>query len=246
MIRKIAIIAISISLAVFVAIADSDVPAEGFDTSLSLGLTLTDGNSNTTLANASLSTIGRKPGVGRLRAGVEGSYGESKVDGVNQTTMEELRAFANAHKNISARTFFALHGDALYDDIAEIDYRITVSPGIGYTLIDGSSLTLSTEVGPAYLWEKVSKQTDDYFAIRFAERLDYRMSETARLWQSAEYLPKSDDFNDYLLSAELGAEASLTSRMSLRILLRNEYDNTPGTGLKHNDLTLISGVSISL
>ena len=243
---KLAIITAAISATIFSAMAEDDFPKDGFETSLSLGFTLTDGNSNTMLGNASLSTIGRKPGYGRLRAGVEGNYGQSKLDDETETTIEDLRAFANAHKNISARTFLALHGDALYDDIAEIDYRFTVSPGLGYTIVEGGSVTLTAEIGPAYLWEKVAKQTDDYFAIRLAERLDYSISDTARLWQSVEYLPKSDALDDYLLAAELGVEAALNSRLSLRIVLRNDYDSTPGTDLKHNDLTLISGLSMSL
>jgi hypothetical protein len=86
----------------------------------------------------------------------------------------------------------------------------------------------------------------------------YAFSDKAKIWQSAEYLPKANDFGDYLLSAEVGAEAAMNSRVSLRIVLQDKYDSTPaivladkndsasGSALNANDLTLIAGVAIKL
>ena len=48
------------------------------------------------------------------------------------------------------------------DNIADVDYRVTVSPGLGYFLMKEADASLSAEIGPGYLWEKVAGVEDDY------------------------------------------------------------------------------------
>jgi len=220
--------------------------AEGFKTALSLSVSLTDGNSQTLQTQAALLTEGPLTGIGPLRAGLEGAYGESTVNDQKDTTVENARAFANAKKTLSPTSFLSLDGSLLYDKISEIDYRATFGPAVGVFLAKTDSLTLSAEIGPSYVWEKVDGVTDEYLALRMAERLDWALLPTAKIWQSLEYLPRTDDFGDYLLQAELGTESALSARLSLRIVLQSKYDSTPGAGLEKNDLGLFAGLSLSL
>lgn len=219
-------------------------PADGFKNTVSAGVALTDGNSETMQANAAIVTEGERTGLGSVRVGAEGNYGESTVDGEQDTTVENARAFANVKKTITARTYGVLDAAVLYDDIAQVDYRATLSPGLGTYVVKNARTALSFEAGPAYVWEKVEGETDDYFALRFAERFTHAISDTAKVWQSAEYLPKAADFDDYLATVEIGIEAALNTHMNLRLVLQDKYDNTPGEGLKRNDLALISGISV--
>lgn len=220
--------------------------ATGFKTSLNLGATLNDGNSETLNANGSLVTEGEKDGLGSVRAGVEANYGESTVDGETDTTVENAKAFANAKKTLSERTYASLDGSVLYDDVASIDYRAVLSPALGVYLIKEADLSLSLDAGPAYVWEEVGGVSDDYLALRFAERFDYTISETSKFWQSLEFLPRADDFDDYLLNAEVGVEAAINSSMKLRLVLQNKYDSTPAAELEKNDLALIAGFGLTL
>ena len=226
-----------------------------FATKLGAGATLTDGNSETMQANASLITEGEKEKLGSLRAGIEANYGETTTKTTDEAgavtestdaTIENVRIFAGAKKTLSPRTYGSVDASVLYDDIAGIDYRAMISPGLGLYLIKDESTSLSAEAGPAYIWEKVDGVTDDYLALRFGERLEYAFSKTAKVWQSAEYLPKADDFDDYLLSMEVGAESAMNSRLNLRLVLQNKYDSTPGEGREKNDLVLIGGISLTL
>jgi putative salt-induced outer membrane protein YdiY len=220
--------------------------AGGFKTSLNLGATLNDGNSETMNANGSLVTEGEKEGLGSVRVGAEANYGESKVDGETDTTVENAKAFANAKKTLSERTYASLDGSVLYDDVAAIDYRAVLSPALGAYLLKGADLSLSIDAGPACIWEKVGGVSDDYLALRFAERFDYTISETSKFWQSLEFLPTADDFDDYLLNAEVGVEAAMNSHMKLRLVVQNKYDSTPAAELEKNDLTLIAGIGLTL
>lgn len=213
---------------------------------LNIGFTLTDGNSDTMLLNGSIVSFGDKEGLGSYRAGVEGNYGESKVEGKNETTIENVRGYGNVKKTLSPRTFISLDASALYDDIAKVDYRVIVSPGAGVYLVKNDRLTLSVEAGPAYIAEKLDGVSEDYLALRLGERLDFTISPTAKLWQAAEYLPKVEDFDKYLFNAEIGAEAAINSRLKLRVVFQDKYNNTPAAGKDRNDIALISGLSVAL
>ena len=237
-------------------VAPAPAPEQkAFETKLSLGATLTDGNSETMQVNGSLITEGEKKGLGSVRAGIEANYGETTTKTINEagvvtensdTTIKNANLFVGAKKTITELTFWSINASTLYDDIAEIDYRATLAPGLGFYLVKNDTASLSIEAGPAYIWEKVSGVTDNYLALRLGERFDYAFSDTAKVWQSAEYLPKADDFGDYLLNVEVGAEAALNSTMSLRLVLQNKHDSTPGAGLEKNDLVLIGGLGVKL
>ena len=238
--------------------AVAEAPA-GLATVLNAGLTLTDGNSETLAANVGLKTEGEKEGLGSVLAGAEFNYGESTVKttttdeaGVetvaekDEKTVENAKLFANVKKTLSPRTFLSLDGTAAYDDVADIDYRATLGPGLGAYLVKNDQRELTLEAGPAYLWEKVGGARNDYLALRFAERYVCQALKNAKLVQSLEYLPEAEDFDNYLLVGEIGVEAAMSDRLSLRVVLQDKYDNTPAEGKERNDLSLIAGLGIKL
>ncbi|MFO7871406.1 MAG: DUF481 domain-containing protein [Kiritimatiellia bacterium] len=217
-----------------------------FNHTFSLGVTLTDGNSDTLQADASLVTEWEKDGFGSIRAGVQGNYGESTVNSNKETTVENARAFAGLKKNAGERIFASFSSEALYDEIASVDYRAVAGLGAGFYSVKNAETDLSLEAGPSYVWEEVAGQSDDYFALYFEERFEHRISKTAKIWQSVRYTPKADDFDDYLLNGEMGVEAAISARSSIRVLVRDGYDSTPGPGLQKNDVSLITGISMSI
>lgn len=217
-----------------------------FETTVSLGVNLTDGNSETLQANGSLVTEGEKEGLGSVRVGVEGNYGESTINEETDTTVQNAKGFGNVKKTLSPMSFAYLDGNVLYDDIALIDYRVTVGPGLGVFLIKDDATKLSITVGASYIWEEVDNVTDDYASLRVAQRFERQLTATSKIWESVEYLPEFADFNNYLINAEIGAEAALNSRLNLRVVLQDKYDNQPAADLERNDLTLIAGIVFKL
>jgi hypothetical protein len=47
---------------------------------------------------------------------------------------------------------------------------------------------------------------------------------------------------NFLINAEVGAEASLTKTFSLQVTLQDSFINQPAPGYKSNDVKLISGL----
>ena len=260
--KKIAVM-LALAMAVSASAAEKKAeeaaaPKDGWTTALNAGLTMTDGNSETLAANASLVTEGQKEGLGSVIAGAEANYGESTVRGtgpsadgsaqedVKTTTVENAKAYANVKKTLSERTYASLDGSVLYDSIALLDYRAMLGPGLGVYLVKNDKRNLSVEAGPSYVWEQKDGVTDDYLALRFTERYTCQATKTAKLVQSLEYVPAAEDFDNYLLTGEVGVEAAMSERMSLRVVVQDKYDSTPAPGAEYNDLSLIAGIGFTL
>jgi putative salt-induced outer membrane protein YdiY len=81
-----------------------------------------------------------------------------------------------------------------------------------------------------------------YATLRLAERFEHKLNDGARIWEKAEILPQANKLQNFLVNAEVGAEAALTKTFSLRVTLQDNFVNQPAPSRKKNDVRLISGV----
>lgn len=86
--------------------------------------------------------------------------------------------------------------DALHDAIADVEYRVTLSPGLGYYFIKNPKTTFSGEFGPALIMEKQGRDSREYLSLRIAERSEHKLNDRVRLWQSVEFLPQVDKLDN--------------------------------------------------
>lgn len=208
-----------------------------WETTASSGLTLTQGNSDTLLVTASILGV-KKWDKNEARVGANGAYGESESVRNN----EMLQAFGQYNRLWNERLYGFLRLDVVRDAIADVDYRIIFSPGIGYYLIKNDATSLSVEAGPGAIYERQGGKSTGYMTLRLAERFEHRLSERAKIWQSVEIIPEVSDFDNFLVNAELGVEAGLTKKLSLRSYLVDTYDHQPAPGRKKNDLKFVTAV----
>lgn len=214
-----------------------------WETSAFLGATLTRGNSETFLANLTLDTK-RKWARDELAFGGSAGYGESEVNGTTEKNTEYIRGFGQYNRLFNERLYGGLRADGEYDGIAGVDYRARVSPLLGYYFIKRPKTTLSGEVGPSVVFENLeNRPSDTYYAFRAGERFEHKLTETTRIWQSFEYIPQVDRWQEkFLLLGEVGIDAAITKKASLSVVLQDSYDNDPAPGREQNDLRLIAGL----
>lgn len=220
------------------ATAEAPKPDTSWKTSAALGATLTRGNSDTLSVNGTIDTI-KKWDKNEAGAGFSVTYGETN----NKETANNMAAYVQYNRLISDRLFVYARADFFKDQLADIDYRVSLSPGAGYYFIKNSKVTLSGEVGPGYVWEKVGGSSEDYWSLHVGEKFTWEINDRARLWQSLSYDPEVSDFENFLLRAELGAEADILENLSLRAVLIDIYRNVPAAGREKNDLLLITGIA---
>jgi putative salt-induced outer membrane protein len=214
-------------------------PPPQWEKSAALGLTYTDGNSETLLFTASL--LAQKEWQrNEIGLGASATYGKSDGEKNNET----VRGFAQYNRLLNERLFGYARVEGLHDAIADVDYRFTFSPGVGYYFIKTKLTTLSGEVGPGFIYEKQGGDTSGYFTARLAEKFTRKIGDKSRIWQFVEFLPQVDDFDNYLMNFELGLETELTSTVSLRVTFQDTYDNEPAPGRDKNDIKLITAVAM--
>lgn len=209
-----------------------------WSTSGAAGLSISSGNTENTLLNGNV-TSSRKWEHNEIDLGVDGAYGES--DGERNTAV--AHAFGQYNRLFSERFYGLLRVDGLHDDVSDVSYRVTVSPGVGYYLLKSTNTFLRFEAGPGFIWERVAGVEDEYVTLRLAERYETKINERVKLWQFIEWLPAVEDFEDGLINAEIGVDTSLTKKLSLRAIVQDTYDSTPAPGLKHNDMKFIMSLA---
>jgi putative salt-induced outer membrane protein len=215
------------------------VATNKWEKSASAGLTLTKGNSDTLMFTADV-LAAKKWKQEEVNLGASATYGENTGLKNNET----LRGFGQWNHLFTDRFYSYVRLEALHDAVADVEYRITFSPGVGYYFIKNETTRLSGEVGPGLVIEKQGSIEKTYFTARLAERFDHKLNDRARIWQSIEFLPQIDDLNNYIINAEVGVEAALTQKLSLRVVAQDTFDREPARGRKQNDVKLVSAIAL--
>jgi len=230
------------------ASAETNTPpsTNKWQSSISLGLTITRGNSDTLLFSAT-GVSEKKWSNNDLAFGADALYGESKLAGSSSSTETADRdhAFVQYNRLFSERLYGFARADGLYDGIADIDYRATLAPGAGYYFIKNKTMDFNTEVGPGYIFQKLNdNNAQDFATLRLSEKFDYNIGPHSKAWETADILPQVDDFNNYIVNAEVGIEAGLNKKnnLALRAVLDDNYNNVPAAAHLKNDVKLITSI----
>jgi putative salt-induced outer membrane protein YdiY len=210
-----------------------------WESSAAAGFTLTSGNSETLLATADLTST-RKWEKNEFTAAGNLTYGENS----GQKNADSQKISLQYNRLLSEKAYVFGRAEWMRDSVAEIDYRISLSPGGGYYFWkDAKKGFVRGEVGPGYVFEKKGGGSKSYLTFRAAERFEFKISETAKFWQSLEYVPNTENFDDFQAIAEIGVDSKLTKKLSLRVYFQDTYNNVPAKGRKDNDFKAVSALS---
>ncbi len=215
----------------------------GWETSATANVAVNKGNSDTLLAGANILTM-KKWDKNEFSAGADAVYGNNRdSSGVRTTTAQNYGAFLQYNRLINERLYFFGHVDARQDKVADIRYRVTLSPGLGYYLVKNATTSLSLEAGPGLVLEQFEGQrSHNYFTARFAEKFSHKFNDKVRLVQDADYSPQVDNFSNYVVNAQATIEADLTKKLSATLTLGDTYRSEPAPGRKSNDVRLLAGI----
>jgi len=222
-------------------------PKKGWETVASAGISLTRGNSKNFLATIGLNA-NRKWSRDELLFGASAGYGETETgtrapdDNRTDVTQKYIKGFGQYNHLFNERLYGGLRVEGLYDKIAAVDYRFTISPLAGYYLVKKPNTSLAVEAGPSVVLEKVGGEESTYVGGRIGERYEYKFKNGARIWETAEWITQIDDVDNWILNAEAGVSAPLAKGLEVRLVVQNTYDNQPAKDRLKNDFKLIAGV----
>ncbi len=210
-----------------------------WDLSAAVGFNLASGNINSNLLTAGFAAA-REKDEDLYNFTLNGAQGEQE----GETTQKFIRSTASYNKLLSDRFYAGAGASFISDDIAGVDYRGVLNPGIGYFVVKEEDVSLSFEAGPAYVWQKLGVKTD-FLAARAANEFKWKLSETAKVFQTAEYLLNTDQTEEYIVIGTVGIEATLTSALALVTSVQDRYNSVPAPGRESNDVIVTSALKVS-
>jgi len=209
-----------------------------WETEVAMGGNLSRGNNNSHRIKGEVKST-RKTEKDRLVLAGITEIGENEGD----KTTEYIEGQADYRRDIHERLYWYALLNGRRDAIADLDYRFTLSPGVGYTVVDDGNLFLSFETGPAYVLEQLKDQGLEHsLRGRVGQEFEWQISEWAKLFQNSEFLINAQDTNDWIIEAEVGVETAVNKSFSLRFGAKDIYDNQPAVGRKKNDIQLNTAV----
>jgi putative salt-induced outer membrane protein YdiY len=215
-------------------------PKPHWESVAALGFTLTRGNSETLLATVTAGTR-KKWTKNEVSFGADATYGETTINGQNTVNANSAHGFAQYNHLFTERFYGYLRGDGMFDEVSDIFYRTTVSPGVGYYFVNSTNVDLSLELGPGYIWENVAGDVDDYAIVRVGQKFHLKLSDRARFVETAEWLPDATYLKNYIVNFLAGIDTDITAdkKATLGVYCYDNYNNIPAPGRKCNDLKLV-------
>lgn len=164
---------------------------KGWETTAAAGLTITRGTRDTLLVTAGLNTS-RQWDKDEAALGISGGYGEDN----SVVNNEFIQGFGQYNRLFTEKFYGGFRLDAAFEGIANLDYRVTLTPLAGYYLIKNAKPTLAVEVGRSAVLEKFSGEASDTcFGIRFAEHFEQKLTGPTKIWENASYDPPGGSLN---------------------------------------------------
>ena len=201
-----------------------------WERSISFGFDKATGNTDTDVEDY----------IARFEA--SGDYGETD----DEKTTEKLEGIAEYKYFIdNAKRLYISGGvEGFHDDMAKIDYKYTLEPSIGYFWFRSDAFSFSTELGPSYVFERVDNENDDYLAPRVAERMDWKITETTKFFETASMDFSVEDSKDYSVDTEVGLDVAINEILSITLGLKNSFSNKPAEDTKKNDTQYITALTV--
>lgn len=238
------------STSVMAQVAAAAPAAPKWETIANAGLTVQSGNSESLATAVGLDTK-KKWDSDEAMLGVSAGYGKSSSTGNNRSrTTDYAKAYGQYNHLISERAYFGLRIDGEHDGMADLAYRVRVSPLVGYYLIKNDTTSLSVDAGPSFVVEERERSPTsprdrrESFALRFGEKFEHKLSDTTRIWQTAEYIPTIKDWPESdVINGEIGISSAINAKWDLTVKLQVTYDNGIKYGKESTDTRLIASTS---
>ncbi len=221
-------------------------PPKLWESVASADLALTRGNSRSFLGTITLNTH-RKWESDEVLFGGGAGYGNSTTKNstgqeVTAETQDYVKGFGQFNHLFTDRLYAGLRLEGLHDNIADINYRFTVSPLVGYYFIKETNMLLSGEVGPSLISQELANVRQTYAGFRLGERFEHTFAGGAKVWETLEWIPQIDEFSNWILNAEIGVSAPIVKSLDVRLVAQDTYNNHPAMDHLKNDLKVLAGI----
>jgi len=221
-----------------------------------LGFALTQATIDNTMLSAGVN-VERDKSPTRLVFTLGGHYGTQKQQrptvGPETRLADDLRGGARGQYDLTPAVFLWAAGDAKYDGIQRISYRLVPGGGLGYYLYKTDTATLQVESGGSYVYERFfGGSSNSIRGIAFGAEASAKLPYAATFHWRMDYLPSINDWtNTYLLRNDAALLFPIIGAFNFKLGVLDEYDSHPARDpsgrllAKENSLITTVGVALS-
>ncbi|MEO0482565.1 MAG: DUF481 domain-containing protein [Planctomycetota bacterium] len=124
------------------------------------------------------------------------------------------------------------------DEFQDWDYRIRLSGGVGYELIDTDDTLFVLRAGAGVLREFGGEEDDWIPELNFGYDFEHKINDRASIESIFDYYPRVDDFEEFRIEFSAGLKVDITDDGGLYLSagILDQYDSDPGDGFDRNDI----------
>lgn len=202
---------------------EEEKPEPAWKSNIGLSYVATSGNSDTNTLGFDLK-VERRPEPW----GFEFLANFNRAEDNGDLTAERYYAGGRAMRSLSERweVFAGLSGEK--DEFAGFDLRALVEGGVTYHALLGPKHLLSFDGGLTWTDEdRIVPPDVSYFGGVAGLHYEWKISDTASLYERLLFYPNFDDSSDWRLSSDTGLQVSMTSLLAVKLGYELRYRNQP-------------------
>jgi len=109
-------------------------------------------------------------------------------------------------------------------------------------LIKEEDKWLTPEIGIGFSSQNINNESSESLNIYAGLHSDFQLTKTTKLYKNLSVFSPLENLENYWIYGEIGIETILSDTISLKIYLQNQYEASPASGRKHNDLQFITSL----
>lgn len=221
---------------------------DGTSLDLNISTTLIKGNSDIVNIDTGAGIYHKKGEIQLLLKGML-SFGKKGDDRYINKGFMHLRGINELSPNFSAEIFL----QAEYNEFILLSSRKLGGSGIRYKLHKGKRLALFIGSGIIYEIENFSerdgiilKKDTKYIKSTNYLSLNWKISKTASFGLVTYFQTRFSRFSDYRLLSDINLQLKISGNLSFISTINHRYDNSPPLTIKKYDLSIKSGLNLSI
>lgn len=220
---------------------------EGWAGGGNFGLALARGNSDTT--NVALGfDAQRKTTKDAWIINAASIY--STNGSTSTTTANSFQGLIRYDRNLTKKVFVYGAFAGGYDELQDLNYRITPGGGVGFHAIATAKTTLDLLAGLGYTRESYttglnSNLIRNLFTATVGDEFAYKLGARTTIMQNLYYLPALNDTSNYRVTGNFGITTKLNGWMTANLLFNDRYNSQPVLGNKNNDILFTTGLGFT-
>lgn len=221
---------------------------DGTSLDMSVSTTLIRGNSDIVNIDAGAGIYHKK---GKIQLFLKGmlSFGEKKDDKYINKGFIHLRGIRELSTRLSTEAFL----QAEYNEFILLKSRKLGGSGIRYKIYESERISLFIGSGIMYEDENFSerdgiilKENTKYIKSTNYLSLNWKISKTASLGLVTYYQTRFSRFSDYRLLSNINLQLRISGNLSFVSTINHRYDNSPPLTIVKYDLSVKSGINLSI